>query len=210
MVLAVSSALTPVAFRTAPNSYKSKGFKTTPVLYKQTSSSSGSDVPVLNMVSDIQADGHYNYEYQLGNGIAASEKGLGGQNVQGSFQYTSPEGEPISITYTADENGYHPYGSHVPEIPSYILKSLEYIRTHAPYDESKHAAASTKSFVAAPARAAYKAPAVKSVPVFKPAKAPAKSAYRSAPVKTSTAFKKTPVSASRAYLKSNQKNGRRF
>lgn len=194
MILAVSSALKPAAFKTAPTSFNSKAFKTTPVALKHGSIASGGDVPVLRQTSDIQADGHYSYQYELGNGITASENGLGGQNVQGTFQYTSPEGEPIAITYTADENGYQAHGSHVPEIPSYILKSLEYIRTHAPYDESKHAAASTKSFVAAPARAAYKAPAAKVTAYKAPAatfkstqtstfKVPAKTTYK-APVKT--------------------------
>ncbi|KAL5287641.1 Pcp family protein [Megaselia abdita] len=206
MVLAVSSALTPKAFKTAPTSFNSKSFKTTPVAFKRTPLTTGGDIQVLRQDSDIQADGHYSYQYELGNGISASESGLGGQNVQGNYQYTSPEGEPIAITYTADENGYQAHGSHVPEIPSYILKSLEYIRTHAPYDGSKHAAASTKSFVATPARAAYKAPVAKA-PTFRSTqtstyKVPAKTAYK-APAKP--AYKAPAKSAYKAPAKSAYK-----
>lgn len=52
--------------------------------------------------------------YETGNGIAAQEQGYlknagnkdaEAQVAQGSFVYTSPEGVPISLTYTADENG---------------------------------------------------------------------------------------------------------
>lgn len=56
--------------------------------------------------------------YETNNGIAAQEQGtprnLGGNPpaipvvAQGSYAYTSPEGVPVSITYTADENGFRP------------------------------------------------------------------------------------------------------
>lgn len=144
----------------AVNSAALTTFGKTPFAYRRPQIAYGGEVAVLRRDSNIDADGHYSYQYELGNGISASESGVGGQYVQGNYAYTSPEGEPISITYTADENGYQAHGSHVPEIPSYILKSLEYIRTHAPYDETKHAAASTQTntYRVAP-KAAYRAPA---------------------------------------------------
>lgn len=131
MVLAVSSALTAAA---------------------------GGDIPVLRQDSNIEADGHYNYQYELGNGVSASESGVGGQSAQGNFAYVSPEGESVSITYTADENGYQAHGSHVPEIPPYILKSLEYIRAHAPLTQIKRATSTSKSFAATPSRVVLEAP----------------------------------------------------
>lgn len=48
--------------------------------------------------------------------------------VQGQFSYNSNEG-PISLTYTADENGFVPQGAHLPvapPIPEAILKSLAF------------------------------------------------------------------------------------
>lgn len=170
MVLAVSSA--------AFSNFNSRAYKVTPVTYQHPQVSSSGDVPVLRQTSDIQADGHYSYQYELGNGVSASESGVGGQSVQGNYQYVSPEGEPIAITYTADENGYQAHGSHVPEIPSYILKSLEYIRTHAPYDETKHAVASRKSYTAAPVATVHRAPTAFKTAQAKVYRAPVKTAYR--------------------------------
>lgn len=50
------------------------------------------------------------------------------QSVSGSYSYTDTNGEKITITYTADENGFVPSGAHLPTappIPPEILKSLE-------------------------------------------------------------------------------------
>ena len=35
----------------------------------------------------------------------------------GEFSWTSPEGELVSFTYKADENGYQAQGSHLPQAP---------------------------------------------------------------------------------------------
>ncbi|EDW76070.2 uncharacterized protein Dwil_GK19053 [Drosophila willistoni] len=80
----------------------------------------------------VQKDGNYRYAYETSNGIQASQSGLGGISVQGGSSYISPEGEQISVRYVADEYGYHPVGDHIPKVPDYILRALEYIRTH-PY-----------------------------------------------------------------------------
>ncbi|XP_020810132.1 pupal cuticle protein [Drosophila serrata] len=80
----------------------------------------------------VERDGNYRYAYETSNGISASQAGLGGVSVQGGSSYTSPEGSVISVNYVADEFGYHPVGDHIPKVPDYILRALEYIRTH-PY-----------------------------------------------------------------------------
>lgn len=36
------------------------------------------------------------------------------QVAQGSYSYTGPDGIPVSISYTADENGFQAFGSHIP------------------------------------------------------------------------------------------------
>jgi len=83
--------------------------------------------------SEINEDGSYNYEYGTSNNIQAQESGVGGAYAAGSYSYTAPDGEPINLEYTADENGYQPRGDHLPTpppIPDYILKALEYIEKH--------------------------------------------------------------------------------
>ncbi|XP_045492977.1 larval cuticle protein LCP-22-like [Colias croceus] len=114
-------------------------------------------VPVARVVADarsaetlrygneINEDGAYNYFFETNNGIAAQAQGtprnFGGNPpvvpdvAQGSFSWTSPEGEVISITYVADENGYQPSGNAIPQpppVPAQIARALEYIAKYAP------------------------------------------------------------------------------
>ena len=49
---------------------------------------------------------------------------------QGSYSYTSPDGQVISVTYTADETGFHVSGDHLPTPPPVseeIQKGLDLI-----------------------------------------------------------------------------------
>ncbi|XP_023017221.1 larval cuticle protein LCP-17 [Leptinotarsa decemlineata] len=87
---------------------------------------------------ELEPDGSYEYAYETDNGIYVQEEGKvrkinkDGVDlfVQGSFLYTSPEGQEINLKYTADENGFHPEGNHLPTpppIPPLILKALAWI-----------------------------------------------------------------------------------
>ncbi|XP_059216259.1 pupal cuticle protein Edg-78E isoform X2 [Stomoxys calcitrans] len=81
-------------------------------------------------------EGDYKYDFQTSNGITV--KGAGNANgAVGVVQYVSPEGLPITWTYVADSEGYHPEGEHIPIRPEYVEKALEYIRTHPTVDEKK-------------------------------------------------------------------------
>ena len=89
---------------------------------------------VKSFKSDVSPDGTYVYAFDTTNGIAISESGSPTE-VHGSFEYVSPEGTAVKLVYTADENGFHPEGAHLPvapEIPAHIVKALEYIRAHPP------------------------------------------------------------------------------
>ncbi|CAD7090703.1 unnamed protein product [Hermetia illucens] len=102
---------------------------------------------IKSYASDISPDGSYQYAYETTNGIAAQEQGVGGRQAQGGFSYTSPEGIPIQIAYTADENGFHPEGAHLPippPIPQEILKSLEWNAAHPEEEDPQYEIASRR------------------------------------------------------------------
>ncbi|KAJ3634846.1 hypothetical protein MTP99_007788 [Tenebrio molitor] len=101
------------------------------------SGGSSAQVPILRFDNNNNGDGSYNFAYETGDGIQAQEEGYlknaGSQDeaqaAQGSFSYTSPDGQQISVSYTADENGFQPQGDHLPTpppIPEAILRSLEF------------------------------------------------------------------------------------
>ncbi|CAD7004109.1 endocuticle structural glycoprotein SgAbd-8 [Ceratitis capitata] len=99
----------------------------------------GSDIPIIKLESKVNIDGSYQYEYETGNGINAQESGYVKNaddpcnailTAEGSFSYTSPEGQSFLVTYTADENGFQPQGDHLPTpppIPPEIQDALDKI-----------------------------------------------------------------------------------
>ncbi|XP_073848970.1 cuticular protein 47Eg-like [Musca autumnalis] len=93
---------------------------------------------VLRNDAEVNVDS-FRYAYEFDNSIKAQQEGsLVGEDkwvVKGEHSYTSPEGEQVSLQYTADETGYHvdaanPLLPTPPPIPDYILKSIEYINAH--------------------------------------------------------------------------------
>lgn len=107
------------------------------VNYKSTSSTSDKESQIVRNDMEMKGDGSYHYDFETSNGIKRSENGAIDGSIQGSSSYISPEGIEIKTTYVADETGYHPVGDHIPQIPDYILRALEYIRTH-PYVEKDY------------------------------------------------------------------------
>lgn len=81
------------------------------------------------------------FSFEAANGIKADETGtLKKTNdpenpqvivAQGQFSYTDDQGNQISLTYVADdEGGFQPQGAHLPTappIPPNIQKALDYI-----------------------------------------------------------------------------------
>jgi hypothetical protein len=56
---------------------------------------------------------------------SGGDYGYGGGNTnRGATYWISPEGQKISLTWTADQNGYLPKGDHLPVAPA-----LPYFRT---------------------------------------------------------------------------------
>ncbi|KAJ9574179.1 hypothetical protein L9F63_008435 [Diploptera punctata] len=107
-------------------------------------------IPIISQNSVINPDGSYQWSYETGNGIAAREEGflknagnpdLEAQVAQGQYSYTGDDGVPISLTYTADENGFVAQGSHLPTpppIPLAIQRALEYLATQPEYKEPEY------------------------------------------------------------------------
>jgi len=74
-------------------------------------------VPIVSYNNDLNPDGSFQWSYQTGDGISANAQGSvrpsatrDAENpvstaVQGSYSYTSPEGQVITVNYIADENG---------------------------------------------------------------------------------------------------------
>lgn len=90
---------------------------------------------IKSVTIDTSTDGSYLYQYESDNGINIAQSGVGGVAVNGQSSWISKEGVPLTISYTADVNGYRPVGFHLPTpppIPPAIAKALEYLKTHAP------------------------------------------------------------------------------
>ncbi|XP_058801427.1 endocuticle structural glycoprotein SgAbd-8-like isoform X3 [Phymastichus coffea] len=98
-------------------------------------------IPIIQWNKQQEHDGTYHTNYETGNNIIAEESGYiktvgqGEEQAealvqQGSYSYTSPEGQLITIHYTADETGFHASGDHIPTPPPVseeIQKGLDLI-----------------------------------------------------------------------------------
>lgn len=73
-------------------------------------------IAILSYENVNNGDGSYKYSYETENGIKVEEQGelknKGTDNeiqsVRGSYSYTAPDGQLITVTYIADENGFQP------------------------------------------------------------------------------------------------------
>ncbi|KAJ8731541.1 hypothetical protein PYW07_004705 [Mythimna separata] len=106
------------------------------------------DAQVLSNEYERTDEGNYKAFYKTENGISAESTGVlkavgkdeVAQEVSGSYSYPGPDGQPIEVTYLANENGFQARGAHLPTpppaeaIPEYIQRAIEYIKAH-PYTE---------------------------------------------------------------------------
>lgn len=95
-------------------------------------------IPIIRFDKEQGTDGSYKTAYETGNSIQASEEGYlksvgEDQNAlvqQGSYTYTAPDGQVITVEYTADEFGFRVKGDHIPTPPPVspeIQKGLDLI-----------------------------------------------------------------------------------
>ncbi|CAG2054769.1 unnamed protein product, partial [Timema podura] len=140
MVLATSSVLAspqePPPEASAPDG--SEGPNASPVPSAGASPGGPTVAPIAIIAqSDIlNSDGSFNFSYETANGIKVQESGYvkegSGASARqadaegntednsilvavGSYSYTAPDGSVISLSYTADENGFQPVGDHLPK-----------------------------------------------------------------------------------------------
>lgn len=92
------------------------------------------DAEIRSLANDVGPDGSFHYSFETSNGIAVNAQGNADAHA-GSASWVSPEGTPVSISYTADENGYVATGDFVPKTPEYVLRAIEYIKAHPSQDE---------------------------------------------------------------------------
>ncbi|XP_021200931.3 endocuticle structural glycoprotein ABD-5 [Helicoverpa armigera] len=80
----------------------------------------GAPVEIVKQVDDVDIN-KYNFEFETSDGTSRQESGeykndteQQGLVVRGSYKYTAPDGQKISVTYLADKNGYQPTDENAP------------------------------------------------------------------------------------------------
>lgn len=116
-------------------------------------STTNAPVGIISQDSEVKPDGSFHNVWEAENGIKVQEEGSAVQmlekgalshTVTGQISWIDLEGNPISLRYSADENGYRPEGDFIPTIPPVIARSLEWIKEH-PYVEKEHTASASSS-----------------------------------------------------------------
>ncbi|XP_016955328.1 pupal cuticle protein Edg-78E [Drosophila biarmipes] len=96
------------------------------------------DDTITKFIANQDTDGSYAYDVQQSSGLQIQEEGQSGHYARGSYSYISPEGVPVQVNYTADENGFHPQSNLLPTpppIPEEILRSIQFIQEHPTPEE---------------------------------------------------------------------------
>ncbi|KAH8253190.1 hypothetical protein KR032_004050 [Drosophila birchii] len=90
------------------------------------------NVEVKELVNEVNPDG-FVARLALDNGVAASSTGDVHGNIDGVFEWVSPEGVHVRVAYKADENGYQPQSDLLPTpppIPEAIVRAIAWIQAN--------------------------------------------------------------------------------
>nr|XP_012219915.1 PREDICTED: endocuticle structural glycoprotein SgAbd-1-like [Linepithema humile] len=103
------------------------------------------DAVITSQQLEVNFDGNYVNNFETSNGISHQETGNPKQVdnetpvvSQGQDSYVAPDGQQVSITWLADENGFQVQGSHIPTappIPPEIQRALEWNAAHPEEDD---------------------------------------------------------------------------
>ena len=69
------------------------------------------------------------FSFSNDDGTSRQESGAP-SSVSGSYSFITPEGELVDMQYTADENGFHASGSHMPTTappPPHVQRLLDHL-----------------------------------------------------------------------------------
>jgi len=102
------------------------------------------NIEILLLESAVDQDGGYSFSFENDDGSKVSQEGQHKiiddehaiESISGSYSYNDVNGQPVMVTYTADENGFRPVGAHLPTappIPLEILRSLRFLATAKPF-----------------------------------------------------------------------------
>jgi len=94
------------------------------------------DVEVQSQKADVRPDG-FDSQLSQSDGNDRKESGNEHGDIVGQFAWISPEGEHVSLSYVADENGYQPKSDWLPTpppVPEAIIRAIEYINSHPSQD----------------------------------------------------------------------------
>ncbi|XP_065368925.1 endocuticle structural protein SgAbd-6-like [Calliphora vicina] len=83
-------------------------------------------VPILRQGEEKTDDGSFTYYYESADGAKRQEVGIvknAGTDeetlvVKGSWSYFDQNGNEVIVEYIADENGFQPQGTHIPQVIS--------------------------------------------------------------------------------------------
>ncbi|KAE8573773.1 endocuticle structural glycoprotein SgAbd-2 isoform X1 [Halyomorpha halys] len=87
-------------------------------------------IPIISYVNENNYDGSYKYSYETGDGISVQEEGFlknpgvegeEAQTARGTYSYTAPDGQVITVNWYADETGFHAEGAHIPSTSPPVL-----------------------------------------------------------------------------------------
>nr|CAD7446512.1 unnamed protein product [Timema bartmani] len=143
MVLATSSVLAspqePPPEASAPDGSEGPNASPVPIAGASPGGPTVAPVAIIAQSDILNSDGSFNFSYETANGIKVQESGYvkegSGASARqadaegntednsilvavGSYSYTAPDGSVISLSYTADENGFQPVGDHLPKAPT--------------------------------------------------------------------------------------------
>ena len=101
------------------------------------------EISVVSRSESVRDDG-FEFDLQQSDGHTQNQSGHltgtgeGAALAQtGHYEWTSPEGEKVSVEYVADENGFQPRGPYIPTpppTPDYIVRLLKYLEEHGSHE----------------------------------------------------------------------------